>query len=217
MSGPERSGTATSVRALLANGADDRAVVAEMARGMPPGGIPTTEVRRRPLLEGAQRLLDGQVLAAAARCLDQDVAGPIATWLTRFQELQAAAAETLRDSASERTVVLDIRRRLESTQAVEVRMYAGKDLLGTFPFGLVLTAELGRTAVVVRGGAVHQVDCVAASMKASITFADVPKPLWERSAPDLALRLPLARPLRIPLVPVPRSSASERDRPLAAT
>jgi len=161
-------------------------------------------------------VLDSEILLAAAKCLDQDVAGPVADWLRKFQELRAAATATLADPTARETVVLDIRRPLTASQEVAVQMYVDRTRIATFPFRLTLSAELGRTAVVVREGAVQQVDCVAASLKASLSFADAPKALWERSAPDLALHLPVTSPVRIPLVPVPRRSGPEVEQSLAA-
>lgn len=215
--------SATTVRDLLAGAADDGAVAREMSDALPDGGVarPRLPEKKLPgerrLLKGTYRLLDSEILIAAATCLDQDVGGPIAEWLRRFQELRTAAATTLADPAARETVVLDIRRTLTAPQDVAVHMYVDRTRIATFPFRLVLSAELGRTVVVVREGAVHQIDCVAATLRASLSIADVPKPLWQRSAPDLALHLPLAHPVRIPLVPVPRPAKSEVAQPQAAT
>jgi hypothetical protein len=216
---------ATTVRRLLADSADGAAIAREMSDNQPDGGVargrlPEGELpAKRRLLEGTYRLLDSEILLAAARCLDQDVAIPVAAWLKSFRELRAAATRTLADPAARETVVLDVRRTLTAPQDVAVHMYVDRKRIATFPFRLLLTAELGRTAVLVREGAVHQVDCVAASLKARITFADVPKPLWQRTARDLALHLPLPEPLRIPLVkvPTPRSDEAGVDHPMAAT
>jgi hypothetical protein len=213
----------TTVRGLLAGAADDQAIAEQMSRRLPDGGVARARLPEegapggRRLLKGTYRLLDSEILLAAATCLDQDVAGPIAEWLRKFQELRAAAARTLADSAARETVVLDIRRTLTAAQEVAVHMHVGGTQVATFPFRLVLSAGLGRTAVVVREGAVHQIDCVAATLKATITFADVPKPLWEHSNSDLALHLPLTSPVRIPLVPVPRPAEPDAAQPHAVT
>src|SRR5215207_1261710 len=193
----------TSIRGLLASGSDDDAVAREMKDKLPAEGMAQSHVHGgSPLLRGTYALLDSKVLLAAARCLDQDVAGPFATWLATFQELRGAAARSLADPEAEEIVVLDVRRRVEVPQDVTVRVVADDGgSLGAFPFRLLLTAELGRTQVVIREGAVHTVDCVAAALAASLSFSDVSPPLWKRSAPDLALHLPLPRPVRVPLVP----------------
>jgi hypothetical protein len=213
----------TTVRGLLAGAAEDQAIAREMSDRLPAGGVARAALPEEKaaggyrLLKGTYRLLDGEILLAAVKCLDQDVAGPIAEWLRKFRELRAAAATTLADPAARETVVLDIRRTLTASQEVAVHMHVGGTQVATFPFRLVLSAELGRTAVVVREGAVHQIDCVAASLKARLTFADVPKHLWEHSNSDLALHLSLTSPVRIPLVPVPRPAEPPAAQPHAIT
>jgi hypothetical protein len=92
----DAEGGRTTVRWLLAGGEDDAAVVRGMADRVPPGGMAPGRVRT-PMAAAAYRLLDRKVLLAAARCLDQDVAGPIASWLTTFEELRASAARSVAD------------------------------------------------------------------------------------------------------------------------
>jgi hypothetical protein len=224
VSGPEgEMVAATSVRQLLDGRADRSAVVDEMSGRLPAPGVARDVLAeeelpaRRRLLERTYRLLDSEILLAAARCLDQDVAGPVADWLKRFRELRAAAERTLADQTTRETVELDVLHTLTAQQDVAVRMYVDRKRIGTFPFRLLLTAALGVTKVVVQGGAIHQIDCVAASLKAGLTFADVTPALWERSAREIALHLPLAEPLRIPLVPVPRSAAGAARQKVAPT
>jgi hypothetical protein len=211
VSAPEgERAAATSVQGLLGGDADRSAVVREMSERLPVAGVARDVLAeeqlpaRRRLLERTYKLLDSEILLAAARCLDQDVAGPVADWLKKFKELRAAAERTLADPTARETVTLDILHTLTAPQDVAVHMYVDRKRIGTFPFRLVLSAVLGTTRVVVQGGAIHQVDCVAASLKATLTFAEVSPALWERSAPELALHLPLKEPLRIRLVPEPR-------------
>jgi hypothetical protein len=208
----DAEGGRTTVRWLLAGGEDDAAVVRGMADRVPPGGMAPGRVRT-PMAAAAYRLLDRKVLLAAARCLDQDVAGPIASWLTTFEELRASAARSVADPEAREVVPLDVRQRLTATQGVTVHVSTGAGHLASFPFRLQLAAVLGRSEVVVRTGAVHEVHCTGAALEASLAVADVSPPLWERKQPVLALHLLLAKPVRIPLVPIPRGPAAAPARP----
>ena len=205
MTGPDRTAGATSIRRLLDPGADDEELTRGMTAKLPAEGMAAGRTRSgSPLLLATYRLLDSKVLLAAARCLDQDVAGPVAAWLATYQELRAAAARTLADPEAEELVVLTVPRRLVAPQDVVVRVVDDHGApLGTFPFRLLLAADLGRTQVVVREGAVHQVDCAAAELEASLTFADVSPPLWQQPWRPMTLHLPLPRPIPVALRPVP--------------
>jgi hypothetical protein len=207
--GPDRC--PTGVLALI--GADAGAVRDAMAANLPPGGIASTRLHRNPLLTATYRLLDSRILAAAVGCLDQDVAKPVAEWLSRYQNLRRAAATTLDDPAATETVLLKEPHRLAATRTSEVRLTVKGQQIAAFPFTVAITLDLGQTSVTLRNGAIEEVECVAATLAAALSFADVSPPLWERSAPDLELRLPVRPAVHVPLVPVPRGPAPVAGRP----
>jgi len=201
------SGT-TTIRWLLAGGADDSTVAGEMTEALPPGGMAQARVRT-PMAAAAYRLLDRKVLVAAVRCLDQDVAGPIATWLLKFDELRAAAGRTVASPQAHESVPLGVGQRLVASQQVTVRVDTeATGHLASFPFRLELVAVLGETSVEIREAAVHEIHCVGAEMQASFAVAGVSPPLWERKQPVLALHLRLAHPVHVPLVPIPRAPSA---------
>jgi hypothetical protein len=205
----------TGLRALTRAG-DATAVRAEMASALPEGGLAASRLTHDRLLTATYRLLDSQILTAAVGCLDQDIGTPVAEWLAGYQELRTAAAETLADPEQTRSVLFKKPYRLDTAQTSDIVLRVHEKEIADFPFTLEISLELGETSVTVRRGAIEEVECVAATVSGSLTFADVSPPLWRRTASTSALRLPIRPPVHVPLVPVPRPATDGRRTTAAA-
>jgi hypothetical protein len=197
----------TSLRALLGGDADPRSVVAAMSEDLPAGGIAQPAMKgRKRLLGVTYRLLDRRILEYAARSLEQDLAAPLARRLAVVGDVRDAAAATLAEPGTTRVVELGVGWPLTAKQTLTVELRAGAERLASATFVLEVTAELGETSVAVRSGAIEELICTVLSVSASLSLEDLAPPLWRPERIDLqALHLPVQPPLRVPLVPVPRT------------
>lgn len=206
----------TSVLKLFCGEQDADAVVQVMKRRLPDDGVARGRLGGRFGLVGATyKLLDSRILEAAAKSLDQDVAVPLVTWLSRFQNLREAAAKTGAGTADEVLVTLKEPTPLTSTQGSDVVLYVGNDEVATISFELKLEVELGKASVAVRHGRIEEV--VFAAFRASVTFTleGCPKPLWKPdplTLPDVHLAVDPGFAVPLVQVPHPREPAEQRPR-----
>jgi hypothetical protein len=187
-------------------GGDELTAVAER---LPPEGLAAPRTRGRyRLLAQTYRLLDSRILAAALSCLDQDLGQPIAEHLSTFRELRLAAEETQQDPEHETLVTLAAGHRLATTQTTEVRLSVDGADVAVVPFRLELSMTLGHTSAVVRRGSIRYLECVVTEVAVVLSIAEPPVVLSRWTSPLKSLRLPLERPVTIPIlpgVPAPRS------------
>jgi len=208
----------TSVLGLFCRDTDMEAVVASMERRLPSEGLAPRRMRERfDLTRATYRLLDSRILEAAAKSLNQDVAGPLVEWLSAFHNLREAAAKTLR---GEQEAVVELRKPtpFTSTQASDVVLRVADAEVARFSFRLELKLELGKTSVVVRNGAIDEIVCAVCCASASFTLESYPKPLWKPeplSLPDVHVAVRPA--FVVPLVEVPRPRESAEQPPRRAT
>lgn len=203
----------TSVRTLVAGGTPTAVLTGDMAAGLPAGGLAArTMGARHSLTRVTWRLLDSRILAAAAEVLDADVAGPLITWLSRIQRVVDAARTTVADPRTPDLVeVLLPSRPFTHSEGLTVTVAVERVVEATLRFRLDVIADLGETAVVVRRGTIPEVVCDVLTVRASLSLAAWPSPLWEPDPVSLPkVHLGVRPPVPVPLVPVPRPPVPQR-------
>jgi hypothetical protein len=204
----------TTVSVLLGDD-DPDAVAGAMGERLPADGIAAQLLPGTRLRRATYRLLDSRILAAAVEILHLDVAKPVVDWLAGFDRLRTAATTTLTDPEQpELTEVLTPPWPVTVTDHLAVSIRIDGREAADVRFTLEVTMELGETSAVVSGGAITAVAGDACSVTASLTLDAWPTPLWAPDPVSLPVRVTPAPPVRIPLVPVPRSpvAAGPSDR-----
>jgi hypothetical protein len=209
----------TSVLTLFCGDADTD-VVPTMKRQLPSEGMASSRLRSRfDLMRATYRLLDSRILEAAAKSLNQDVAGPLVEWLSTFQNLREAAATTVTSSEEEVLVTLKEPTPFTSTQGSDVVLSVGDNKVATISFRLDLKVEFGKTTVAVRHGAIDEIVVDLLRASALFTLEAYPKPLWKPapvSLPDVHLAVRPAFVVPLVTLPSPRGPA-EQETPHPVT
>jgi hypothetical protein len=184
-----------------------------MKRQLPSEGMATGRLRPRfDLTRATYKLLDNRILEAAAKSLDQDVAGPLVEWLGTFHNLREAAAKTVTGTEQEELVTLREPTPFTSTQGSDVVLSVADNTVATISFRLDLKVELGKTSVVVRHGAIDEIVVDVLRASALFTLEAYPKPLWKPepvALPDVHLAVRPAFVVPLVSLPSPRASVGE--------
>jgi hypothetical protein len=197
----------TSVRTLVARSASTSDLTAAMATHLPSGGMAARRMGKRFSLAAATwRLLDSRVLTAAVEILDVDVAAPLVSWVSRAERVLAAARTTVADPRKPEMVEVVVPSRpFTHSEGLTVTVRVEDVVTATLRFRLDVSAKLGETSVVVRGGAVHEVVCDVLVVTAAVSLVGWPTPLWKPDAVRLPqVHVPVRPPMVVPLIPRPR-------------
>jgi len=193
-------GRRTTARAVAFDDSSDDTLAAGMAANMPRGGIAAANMpRQRQLPPSAYRLLDGRILAAAARFLDEDLSEPLLAGLSKYRALVKAARDSLADPAHADVIVTLIDPyEITSTQRPYLALIADDNEIARVSFEIKLVFGMFETSVAVRRGAIESVECNACALAITLSLVGWNPPLLHRTM-QLPVRLPVRPPMAIPL------------------
>lgn len=159
----------------------------------------------RNLSGSALQAVNHQIATVADKLLDLDLGDMLMSGWRKYTELTKAAERTLASPGSEEIVVLATHR-VVSTHHPSVDLLVNNAKVHTFTFELTVTFDLNGVAAVVRQGnlvALRGGECV---VTATLTLKETPLELSRKGRIDLALVVPLRRP--VPLARQDHSTSS---------
>ncbi len=173
-------------------------------------GTDTAEVLARSLTEQGQSAIQGlrglsasalqavnrEIATVADGLLNLDLGDVLMSAWGKYTDLTKAAERTLASPGSEEVVVLATHR-VVSTHRPSVDLIVDGAKVHTFVFELKVVFDLNGVAAVLREGdlvALRAGECV---VTATLTLEETPLELTQKGGIDLALVVPLRRPIRL--------------------